>query len=39
MYGLGGLPVLVPTISTYCAYFSSLETDPFSGEYQAVLEP
>ena len=39
MAGLGGPPVLVPTISTYHAYFSSSETDPFSGEYQAVLEP
>ena len=39
MAGLGGLPVLVPKICTYCAYFSSPETYPFSGEYEAVLEP
>ena len=37
--GLDGLPVLVPTICTYRAYFSSLETDPFSGVYKAVLDP
>ena len=35
----GGPPVLVPPISTYCAYFSFPETDPFSGNYQTVLEP
>ena len=36
---LGGPPVLVPTICMYRAYFSSLETDPFSGNYEAILEP
>ena len=30
---------MVPTICMYCAYVSSLETDPFSGDYEAVLEP
>ena len=39
MAGLGGPPVLVPTIFTYRAYFSSPETDPFSGDYEAFLEP
>ena len=39
MAGLDGPPNLVPTICTYRAYFSSLETDPFSGNYEAVLEP
>ena len=39
MAGLVGPPVLVPMISTYNAYLSSPETDPFSGYYQAVLEP
>ena len=39
MAGLGGPPVLVPTICTYGAYFSSPEIDPFSGNYEAVLEP
>ena len=39
MAGLGGPPVLVPTISRYCVYFPSPETDPFYGEYQAVSEP
>ena len=39
MSSLGGSPDLVPTICTYCAYFSSPETDPFSGGYEAVLEP
>ena len=39
MAGLGGPPNLVPTICTYRAYFSSPETDPFSGDYEAVLEP
>ena len=39
MASLVGPPVLVPTISTYRAYFSSPDTDPFSGEYQAFLEP
>ena len=39
MTGLGGPPVLVPTICTYREYFSSPETDPFSGDYEAVLDP
>ena len=39
MAGLGGPPDLVPTICTYRAYFSYPETDPFSGGYEAVLEP
>ena len=39
MAGFGGPPNLVPTICTYRAYFSSPETDPFSGGYVAVLEP
>ena len=39
MAGLGGPHILMPTISTYRAYFSSPETNPFSGEYQVVLEP
>ena len=39
MAGLGGPTVLVPTICTYRAYLSSPETDPFSGNYEAVLEP
>ena len=38
MAGLGSPPVLVPTISMYRAYSSSPDTNPFSGEYQAVLE-
>ena len=39
MAGLGGPTVLVTTICTYRAYLSSPETDPFSGNYEAVLEP
>ena len=39
MDGLCGPPDLVPTICTYRSYFSSPETDPFSGGYEAVLEP
>ena len=39
MASLGGPPDLVPTICTYCAYFFSLETESFSGDYEAVLEP
>ena len=39
MAGLGGPPVLVTTILAYRAYFSSLETNPFSGDYQAFLGP
>ena len=38
MAGLRDPPVLVPTICTYRAYFSSPETDPFYGDYEAVLE-
>ena len=38
MADLGDLPVLVPTICTYRAYFSSLETEPFSRNHKAVLE-
>ena len=39
MAGLGGPPNLVPTIFTYRAYFSFPEKNPFSGGYEAVLEP
>ena len=39
MAGLGGPPDLVPTICTYRAYLSSPETYPFSGGYEAVLDP
>ena len=39
MAGLVNPPVFVPTISTYHAYFSSPDTNLFSREYQAVLEP
>ena len=39
MAGLGGQPDLDPTIFTYRAYFSRPETDPFSGNYEAVLDP
>ena len=39
MASLGSRPVLVHTISTYRAHFSSQETYLFSGEYQAFLEP
>ena len=39
MSGHVGPPVLVPLISTYCAYFSFPETDPFSRNYHTVLEP
>ena len=39
MAGLGGQPALVPKICMYRAYLSSPETDPFSGDYQAFLEP
>ena len=39
MAGLGSPPNLVPTICMYRAYFSSPETDPFAGGYEAVLEP
>ena len=39
MARIGGPPVLVPTICTYRAYFSFPETDSFSSDYNAVLEP
>ena len=39
MAGLIGQPDLAPPIRTYCAYFSRPETDPFSGDYTAVLAP
>ena len=39
MAGLGGQPDLAPTIFTYHAYFSRPETDPFSGNHEAVLDP
>ena len=39
MASLGGGTNLVPTICTYCAYFSSPETDPFPSGYEAVLYP
>ena len=39
MAGLGGPSYLVPTICTYRAYFSSPETDTFSGGYDAVMNP
>ena len=39
MAGLGGQPDLAPTICTYRAYFSCPETDLFSGNYEAVLDP
>ena len=39
MAGLGSPPNMVPTICTYRAYFSSPDTDPFSSDYEAVLEP
>ena len=39
MAGLIGQPDLAPPICTYRAYFSRLETDPFGGDYAAVLEP
>ena len=32
-------PELAPPIRTYCAYFSRPETDPFGGDYAAVLDP
>ena len=38
MAGLGGPPDLVPTICMYRAYFFSLDTDPFSDGYKAMLE-
>ena len=39
MAGLKGQLYLVPPIRTYCAYFPRPETDPFGGDYDAVLEP
>ena len=39
MAGLGGEPYLAPMICTYHEYFSLPETHPFSGSYEAVLEP
>ena len=39
MAGLGRHPDLAPTICTYCAYFSRPETDRFSGDYEAALDP
>ena len=39
MAGLLGHPDLAPLIRTYSAYFSKPETDPFSGDYAAVLDP
>ena len=39
MASLLGQPDLVPPIRTYHAYFSRPETDPFGGNYVAVLDP
>ena len=39
MAGLCGQPDFEPTICTYCAYFSRPETDLFSCNYEAVLDP
>ena len=39
MAGLGGQPDLAPTICMYRSYFSRPETDPFSGNYEPVLDP
>ena len=39
MAGLDGQPDLAATICTYRAYFSRPETDPFSSNYEAVLDP
>ena len=39
MAGLIGLPDLAPLIRMYRVYFSSPETDLFSGYYTAVLDP
>ena len=38
MAGLIGQPDLAPPICTYRAYFSCPKTDPFSGNYTAVLD-
>ena len=39
MAGLGGQPYIANTICTYHAFFPRPETDPFSGKYEAVLDP
>ena len=39
MAGLIGQPDLAPPIRTYRAYFSRPKTDPFGGNYAAVLAP
>ena len=39
MTRLGGQLDLAPTICMYRTYFSRPETDPFSGDYEAVLYP
>ena len=39
MAGLIGQPDLAPPIRTYRANFSRPKTDPFSGDYTAVLDP
>ena len=40
MWFLGnGQQDLAPTICTYCDYFYLPETDPFSGDYEVVLDP
>ena len=39
MAGLGGQPDLAPTICTYRAYLSLPDPGPFSGGYEAVLDP
>ena len=39
MAGLGGHLDLAPMICMYRAYFSCPETDPFSGNYEAILDP
>ena len=39
MAGLVVQPDLAPPICMYRAYFPRPETDPFSGDYAAVLEP
>ena len=39
MAGLLDQPDLAPPIRMYRAYFSKPETDPFGGDYAAVLDP
>ena len=39
MASLGSHPDLAPIICTYLAYLSRPETAPFSGDYEAVLDP